>query len=261
MNNKLADRIASYEAMANHKLLPRVPLVISINGRGFSKITNLIDKPYSKEFGECILNTMLRLCVDVEGALFAYQHNDEIVLITRNDQNELTEPWFGNNIQKICSVTSSIATLHFNKCINAINLNLTGEPIFTSQVFAVPNIVEAINAIVFKQQHNFHTSIQFACFYELLKREYDKPAIKDLLNGLTIEERGDLLSQECGVSFHDYSSPFRRGAACYKVPKIGEGNDQKYKWIVNDDLPIFAKNQSFLTNIFRDGADIFHQGE
>jgi tRNA(His) 5'-end guanylyltransferase len=260
VNNKLADRIASYEAITNYKLLPRVPLVISINGRGFSKITSLLDKPYSKEFGECILNTMMRLCVEVEGTLFGYQHNDEIVLVIRNDQNENTEAWFGNSIQKICSATSSIATLHFNKCVKAIGLNLTGEPIFTSQIFAVPNVVEAINTIVFKQQHNFHTSIQFACFYELLKK-YDKGAIKDLLVGLNIDERGDLLLQECGVNFHEYPSVFRRGAACYRVPKIGDGGEQKYKWTVNDELPIFTKSQSFLTNLFRDGADIFHNGE
>lgn len=255
--NKLKDRIEGYINISDHKLLPRVPLIISVNGRGFSKITNLLDKPYCEKFGECILNTMLRLCTDVEGAVFGYQHNDEIVLVIRNDQGPDTSPWYDNSVQKICSVISSIATLHFNKCANAIDLNLMGEPIFISQIFAVPNLVETTNSIIYKQQHNFHTSIQFACFYELLKK-YDKNTIKEMLSGLSIDERIDLLQQECNIVFNDYSDVFRRGAACYKVPKIIDGH-VKNKWFINSNLPIFTKEQSFLTNIFKNGSDIFRQ--
>lgn len=256
MGNKLKDRIESYQEDSDRRLLPRVPLIISVNGRGFSKITNLLDKPYCEKFGECILNTMLRLCTDVDGALFGYQHNDEIVLVVRNDQGQETLPWYDNKVQKICSVTSSIASLHFNKCASAIELNLMGEPIFTSQVFVVPNIAEAINTMVYKQQHNFHTSIQFACFYELLKK-YDKNTIKEMLSGLSIDERIDLLHQECDIDFNNYPDAFRRGAACYKVPKIVDGGNIKNKWMVNPTLPIFTKDQSFLSNLFKMGHDIF----
>ena len=255
---KLKDRIEEYQNISDHKLLPRVPLIISVNGRGFSKITSLLEKPYDEKFGECILNTMLRLCTDVEGALFGYQHNDEIVIVARNDQGPDTSPWYDNNIQKICSVTSSIASLHFNKCASAIDLNLMGEPIFISQVFVVPNIAEAINTMIFKQQHNFHTSIQFACFYELLKK-YNKDHIKEMLSGLSIDERIDLLRQECGIDFNNYSDTFRRGSACYKVPKIMDGGHIKNKWMVNSNLPIFTKEQSFLSNLFKNGSDIFRQ--
>lgn len=258
MSNKLKDRIEVYQNSSDYKLLPRVPLILSVNGRGFSKITSLLDKPYCEKFGECINNTMLRLCTDIEGVIFGYQHNDEIVLVIRNDQNPDTLPWYDNSIQKICSVTSSIASLHFNKCAATIDLNVMSEPVFTSQIFAVPNIAEAINAIVFKQQHNFHTSIQFACFYELLKK-YDKNTIKEMLSGLSIDERIDLLRQESDIDFNNYSAVFRRGAACYKVPKIVEGGNIKNKWFINQELPIFTKEQSFLSNIFKNGADIFRQ--
>lgn len=258
-NIKLKDRIGSYQESSDYKLLNRVPLIISINGRGFAKSTELLDKPYCPKFAECILSTTLRLCNEVEGALFAYQHNDEIVLVARNDQSPDTAPWYDNRLQKICSITSSIATLHFNKCASAIDLNLIGEPVFTSQVFVVPNIMEAINTMVHKQQQNFHTSIQFASFYELLKK-YDKHNIKEMLAGLSVDEKIDLLHQECGVDFNNYPLPFRRGAACYKVPKVSDDGTMKNKWSVHLDLPIFTKDQSFLSNIFKNGADIFRQG-
>jgi tRNA(His) guanylyltransferase len=175
----------------------------------------------------------------------------------RNDQTLETEPWYDNKIQKICSVTSSLATVHFHKCMATVDLNLIGDPIFTSQIFTVPNLVESINTIVYKQQHNFHTSIQCACFYELLKK-YDKNNIKEMLSGLSVDEKIDLLMQECKIDFNDYPHSFRRGAACYKVPKV-INNIMKNKWMINPELPIFAKDQSFLSNIFKNGADIFRQ--
>lgn len=254
-NFKLKDRVGSYQETSDYKLLNRVPVIISINGRGFAKATELLDKPYCHKFAECIQSTALRLCSEIEGALFAYQHNDEIVVVARNDQSPDTTPWYDNRIQKICSVTASVATLHFNHCASALDLNLVGEPIFTSQVFMVPNVMESINALVYKQQQNFHTSIQFACFYELLKK-HDKHNIKEMLSGLSIDEKIDLLQQECGVDFNNYPTSFRKGAGCYKIPKVVDGT-MKNKWIVNPELPIFAKDQSFLSNIMKNGMDIF----
>lgn len=253
---KLKDRINSYQELSDYKLLPRVPLIIYINGRSFSKATELLDKPHCNKLSECLLSTTLRLCNEVDGAIFAYQFNDEIILIVRNDQNTDTAPWHDNKLQSICSATSSIATLHFNNCAKAIELNLVGEPIFRSHVFVVPNILEAINTLIYKQQQNFYSSMQFACFYELLKK-YDKHHIKEMLNGLSVDEKNDILYQECEIDFNSYHSSFRRGSACYKVPKIIKDGTMKNKWFINSDLPIFTQNQSFLSNIAKNGSDIF----
>jgi tRNA(His) 5'-end guanylyltransferase len=72
-----------------------------------------------------------------------------------------------------------------------------------------------------------------------------------------VDEKIELLNQECQIDFHEYPVPFRRGAACYKIPKIIEDGNVKNKWFVNSDLPIFTENQSFLSNIFKNGSDIF----
>lgn len=255
-NLKLKDRIISYQDASDYKLMARVPLIIVINGRSFSKNTELLDKPFCHKFKECILSTTLKLCMEVEGAVFAYQHNDEIILLIRNDQSPETTPWFDNKIQKIASVTASIATMHFNSCANAIGLNMMNESIFSSQVFLVPTIAEAVNTMIYKQQQNFYSSVQFACLYELLNKKYDKHIIKEMLNGLSIDEKIDLLNQECNINFNEYPISFRRGVAVYKAPIIS-GESMKNKWHLNIEPPIFTKDQSFLTNIFRTGADIY----
>ena len=253
--SKLKERIDNYQQLSDYKLLPKVPLIISVNGKSFGKTASLIDKPYDDGLGECLHSTMKQLCSEIEGSVFAYCHNDNIAIIVRNDQSLETSPWLDNKIQKICSIASSIATSHFNKCASYIKLNLMGDPVFISQVFTVPNITEAINTIVYYQQHNFMSSIQLACFYELLKK-YDKNTIKEMLSGLSVDEKIDLLYQECEIDFNSYPLSFRRGVACYKVPKIDDGS-MKTKWYLNADLPIFTKDQMFIGNILKNGQDIF----
>ena len=82
-NFKLKDRVESYQDQTDYKLLNKLPIVIIINGRSFNKVTSLLDKPYSDKFSECMLATTLKVCSEVEGAVFAYQHNDEIVVVAR----------------------------------------------------------------------------------------------------------------------------------------------------------------------------------
>ncbi len=80
-----------------------------------------------------------------------------------------------------------------------------------------------------------------------------------MLSGLTVDEKIDLLHQECGIDFNEYPHSFRRGATCYKIPKIVADGVMKTKWTINAEPPIFTKDQSFLSNIFKNGADIFRE--
>ena len=238
----LKDRILSYQSTSDYSLLNRVPIIIEINGRSFSKVTSLLDKPYSLPFAELMASVMYKLCIEIDGVVFAYQFNDEIVLVLRNDQSSETEPWYDNKVQKICSTTASLATNYFNKLSN---LNLVGDAIFRSHVFPVPNVSEAINTIIYKQQNNFYTTVQSSCIYELLKN-YDKNAIKSMTNGLSIDEKIDLLSNECQIDYYQYPHSFRRGVACYRAGNI----NTRSKWVIDHKLPIFSKEQ-FLSNIIK----------
>lgn len=254
----LKDRIASYIDTSTFKLLNRLPIIITINGRSFSKITSLLEKPFALSFAECICSTLFKLSHEIEGAVFGYSFNDEIIIIARNDQHLDTSPWYDNNIQKISSVVSSMATLHFNNYANSIDLNLMGEPVFSTNIFNVPNITEAINVMIYKQQQNIQNSVHFACFYELLKK-YDKTDIKEILSGTSYDDKVNLLQHECNIDFNEYPLAFRRGVACYRMPQVIHFNDNeiiKNKFILNTELPIFTKEQSFLNQILRTGNDI-----
>lgn len=252
MSTKLIDRINGYISTSNYKLLNKLPVIITVNGRSFSKTTSLLEKPYCSQFMEALCATASRLIQEIDGVVFAYCFSDEIVIIARNDQNNDTISWCDNIIQKIVSIVSAISTLYFNNYASSINLNI-GEAIFQTNAFMVPNITEAINTLIFKQQHNLQESVQQACFYEFLKKGMNKNEIKEMTNGVSREEKINLLQQECKVSFNNYPSAFRYGVACYKKPQIIEYEGQeiiKNKWFLDVDLPLFTKN-SFLQDILK----------
>lgn len=252
-NSKLRDRVENYSENCNFKLMNRVPLIITVNGRSFSKVTSLLDKPFSIPFAECMYSTLIRLGQEIDGATFGYSFNDEIVIVVRNDQNLDTTAWYDNSVQKVASVVSSIATLHFNNCVASVDLNLMGDPVFITNIYTVPNLTEAINVMVCKQQQAFQTAIQQSCLYEMLKK-YDKNSIKEMIAGLTNDEKINFLYEETGVDFNDYQSAFKRGVACYRSPKTVhfEGMETvKNKWILNTEIPIFTKEHSFLGQIFK----------
>jgi tRNA(His) 5'-end guanylyltransferase len=255
---KLKERISSYEGIADTRLLNKLPLIITVNGRSFNKVSSILDKPFSKEFAEAMYSAMYKASLEIEGCIFSYCYNDIITFAIRNDQSADTLPWYDNKIQKISSITSSLVTLYFNNYSDSVDMNLMGDALFISSVYAVPNITEAINVFVYKQQEATQFSVQSACFYEFIKK-YNKNEIKEMLNGASIDDKINLLKQECNIDFNDYPVAFKRGVACYKGPKIVEYEGEsilKNKWLLNSQLPIFTSDQTFLKNIFYSGNDI-----
>lgn len=252
------EKLYNYEELHNYKMMPRLPVIIHINGRSFNKVTSLLEKPYCDKFSNCLASSALQLCLEIEGAIIAYQYNDEIVIVVRNDQTNETIPWYDNKIQKIVSICASITTMHFNNLAMANDLNLNGDAVFIVNTYTVPSVIEAIQLLVAKQQYNSHIAIQNACNYELLKF-YDKNVINQMLTGLSTEDKVNLLQKECNVNFNDYPPAFTKGIACYKSPKIVNNNIIKNKWTINSDLPIFAKDQTLLINLFKNGFDILRQ--
>ena len=55
------------------------------------------------------------LCKNIQGCVFGYTQSDEITLILIDYQTLTTDAWFGYEVQKLCSVSASMATMAFNK--------------------------------------------------------------------------------------------------------------------------------------------------
>lgn len=254
----LGDRQKNYEFAYNYKIIRRVPVIIRIDGRSFSKVTRKLLGPYCPKMMELMSITMLETIKQMDGAVFGYQQSDEITFVLKNDQELGTEPWFDNRIQKMASITAATATYIFNETFASMEdpPNLIGQSIFDARVFAVPDYSEAVNNLIFRQQDCMKNALSSAAFSALGKKFGKKAAFK-MLHGKNGDQRADLLQKECDIDFEmDYACAFRRGIGCYRAPHVVE-EVTRHKWVLDLDLPKFTDDRGFVMGIITTGSDVF----
>jgi tRNA(His) 5'-end guanylyltransferase len=249
----LKERIESYEDLSDYRLLPKIPVIIVLNGRSFRKCTSLLPKPFSEALTELMVATSIKLAQEIDGTALVYSFNDEIVIVSRNDRSLDINCWFDNRIQKIASAASAIATLEFNRVAKSSGIPLFGDPIFLSSVFAVPSVMEASNVILSKQQQAFHTSLYNACFYELLKN-HSVDTVRQTLAEKTTQGKADILLEQCGIDFDSYPLQHRRGFVLYRRAQTvltERGETTQTKLVVDMEVPLFVKEPDFLNGILK----------
>lgn len=255
----LKERVEEFEAVADSKLMRKLPVIVELNGRSFKKTTSMLSKPYDALFAETMCAVMIKLASEIDGTTFVYAANDEIILVSRNDQTNETGAWCNNKAQKMVSIAASVATCEFNRVAKLNDMQLLGDAIFAAKAFVVPNIVESINVLIHKQQKAYHNALSMATFYELLKK-HTPDTVRQILYDKSTQEKEEILLDECDKHFDSYDTAFRRGCACYRVPKIVDtdvGQEIRNKLIVDTNLPVFTRDTEFLGSIFRQGRDIF----
>ena len=105
----------NYENVSRVYLTRRTPAIIRIDGKAFHTFTKGLNKPFDKILMHSMQETMKYLCENIQGCVFGYTQSDEITLVLTDYATISTDAWFGNNIQKMCSISASMATMIFNQ--------------------------------------------------------------------------------------------------------------------------------------------------
>lgn len=259
MAQTLQQRQLKYEASYRQHIIERIPVVIKIDGRNFSRATKNTHKPFCKKTMALLNGTMLALAKKIDGVVFGYQYMDKIILILRNDRNSEEDPWFGNECQKMASVSSSIATYECLSQLWAMSEapQLEGEITFSSHVFGVPSINEAINYLLYRQFRCMQSAVNDAVQSVLWPRYGEKT--NDILEDKNLDERRKILD-EAGFDFDSMPSSFRHGSAAYLVPSLVntmQGQVTRHKWLLDFEIPLFTDSKEWLRTILTTGSDIF----
>ena len=115
MKDDLGTRMKEYESVSKNFLTRRVPVIIRVDGKAFHTFTKGFVKPFDVVLMKTMQDTMKYLCENIQGCVLGYCQSDEITLVLTDYADIGTCAWFDYNVQKICSVVSSMATLEFNK--------------------------------------------------------------------------------------------------------------------------------------------------
>lgn len=109
-----------YEEASKTRLMKRTPVVIRIDGKAFHTFTKGFNKPFDQTLMSTMQATMKYLCENIQGCVLGYTQSDEITLILVDYQKLNSSAWFDYEVQKLCSISASMATMAFNQYFREI---------------------------------------------------------------------------------------------------------------------------------------------
>jgi tRNA(His) 5'-end guanylyltransferase len=200
-NDSLGDRMKAYENQTcGIKMLPRIPVIARLDGKGFSKFTKGLKRPYDERLSRLMIETTKYL-VKEANANCGYTQSDEITLMWYTDKID-SSIYFDGRLFKMISDLASMCSVYFNRHLPKF-IPEKGElmPRFDARVFNVPTLDEAVNTFLWREQDATKNSITMAA------SEYYS---HNFLMGKNGSEKQELLFQE-GINWNDYPSFFKRG--------------------------------------------------
>jgi len=189
----------SYES--NAKFMPQLPIIVRLDGRGFSKYTKGLARPYDKRMSTVMIEVAKAL-VKETNAVISYTQSDEISLVLYTNSNK-TQVYFNGKEQKIVSSLSALASVLFNNLANKYmpTHNHYHTPTFDCRAFTVPTLTEATNQILWREMDASKNSISMSA--------HDKFGHKKIMNKNS-KEKKDML-HEAGINWNDFPVFFKRG--------------------------------------------------
>ena len=204
--DSLGDRMkADYENRTRFFLPRRTYTLIRADGKNFHRYTQECERPYDLGFMEDMDTAALALCESMEGARLAFVQSDEISVLLTDFGAPQTQAWFDGSIQKLASLSASLATAHFNRARMRRLQPLEAEErlaCFDSRAFTIPDPTEVENYFLWRQQDATRNSISMTAQAHFPHER---------LQGKSTNQMQELLWQEKGVNWNDLPGGFKRG--------------------------------------------------
>lgn len=270
VNDELGMRMKEfYEEVPKTRLVRRMPVAIRLDGKAFHTFTRGFEKPFDEVLGKSMRETMKYLCENIQGCVLGYTQSDEITLILVDYQNLNSCAWFDYEVQKMCSIAASMATMAFNKFFknnvekendsftsewldeNTDNPNYKNKKLedlwrvhdnalkkgamFDARCFNIPK-EEVTNLIYWRQLDATRNSIQMVGQANFSHKDLQKKSCN------MIQE---MLFAEKSINWNDYPTYLKRGSCCIKTiiqnpnVDIKDGVYPKSVWTIDLDIPIF----------------------
>lgn len=267
-----------YETIPKTRLMRRTPVAIRIDGKAFHTFTKGFKRPFDDILIKTMQETTKYLCENIQGCVLGYTQSDEITLILTDYKTFTTEAWFNYEVQKICSIAASMATMAFNKFFSEnieiffneefhrqglgdklnfetreeweevyenlekkyeIYYNKQNLAMFDARCFNIPK-EEVTNLIYWRQLDATRNSIQMVGQANFSHKE---------LHGKTCNNIQDMLMEQKDINWNDFPAYQKRGSCVIKNKIVCEpwGNRMlsnevpEGHWFIDKDTPIFKE--------------------
>ena len=256
-----------YEQIPKTKLMRRTPVIIRIDGRSFHTFTRGFHKPFDEVLIKTMQETTKYLCENIQGCVLGYTQSDEISLVLVDYQRFETSAWFDYEIQKMCSIAASMATMAFNKFfennvddyrfrkwdgvskyeegteeyIKTLLKAVEKGAMFDARVFNIPK-EEVTNCIYWRQLDASRNSIQMVGQANFSHKELQNKSCNDIQDMLVLQKN---------INWNDFPTYQKRGTCVVRNKIVVESDGitetailrditkSENEWIIDKDIPIF----------------------
>lgn len=270
VNDDLGVRIKTfYEQIPKTKLMRRTPVIIRLDGKAFHTFTRGFKKPFDEVLIKSMQETMKYLCENIQGCVLGYTQSDEITLILIDYQKFTSEAWFDYEVQKMCSVSASMATMALNKFFSdntdiefykefhkrgidqggtqlefdaleaeyQVYYEKVNKAMFDARCFNIPK-EEVTNCVYWRQLDATRNSIQMVGQANFSHKE---------LQGKSCNMIQDMLMTQKNINWNDLPTYKKRGSCCIRNKMVSEpwGNKMmtnevgEGQWFIDKNIPIF----------------------
>jgi len=225
----LGNRMKDFYESRTKTLLPRRTYsIIRIDGKAFHTYTRGLERPFDDLLMKDMDRTACYLCENIQGAKLAFVQSDEISILVTDFDKLTTSAWFDGNVQKMVSVSASLATAKFN----ALRPNKIA--IFDSRVFTIPSVIEVENYFIWRQQDTVRNSISSLAQSLFSSKQ---------LHGKNTTDMQDMC-MSMGINWNNLSAKKKRGRLIVKTTYDYNGATRS-KW-ESVDSPIFTQDKDVL---------------
>lgn len=247
-HDSLGTRMKKYEGVFQDHLLQRTPVIIRLDGRAFHTFTKclnqydptVLETPYSDKMHQCMMYTTRKLVENIQNCVLGYTQSDEISLVLLDWARHETQQWYGANVQKIISVSASMATAAFNYVFNKDVRPATGFSDlaqFDSRAYNLPP-TEVTNYLIWRQQDAARNSVQMFGHFHFSQTQ---------MHGKNNSEVQDMLMLQKGVNWNDAKTWMKRGSCV--VRDITNAQSPSLGPVVeDDDIPMFTQDREYIDN-------------
>ena len=265
-----------YEEIPKSKLMRRTPVAIRVDGRSFHTFTRGFNVPFDDILIKTMQETMKYLCENIQGCVLGYTQSDEITLILVDYKKLTSSAWFDYEVQKICSIAASMATMAFNESFSKIYSKLyrgkiehgenvdelvktyafkAGKAMFDARCFNIPK-EEVANLIYWRQLDATRNSIQMVGQANFSHNELQNKSCNDVQNMLLTQKN---------INWNDLPTYQKRGSCCVKKEienkSIGYNGEVRAiewrtEWVVDTEIPIFkGEGREYIDKLIYVGED------
>ena len=241
-----------------------------------------INKPYDYVLQDTMAETTTELCKRIQGCVFGYTQSDEITLVLQDYEKLNTEAWFGYEVQKVCSITASMATMLFNKCfkeyVNGFECSYQYSKAFPEKYAEefkeqygldlndtekIENLLETyklVEGTAMFDARCFNIPKEEVCNCVIWRQQdATRNSIEMLgryhyshkqLHKKSCNDIQDMLMTEKGINWNDIPTRFKRGAAViHKEIRMGDMENMpvmRKEWIIDDNMPILTQDRDYV---------------